>query len=141
MECGRRAVGVENELWSIHQHLGIVGDEINLTLSFIHGVTCLARSQQLSCLGRSNSAPAAEWNVVFCGSISRGLSVVFGHTEPQRCPPAECGCVLHDHTGRAGDVLLLTGSPLGCSPRPDWHSSYGRKYVCNNRGLVRTEML
>lgn len=46
MECGRRAVGVENELRSIHQHLGTVGDEINLTLSFIDGVTCLAWSQQ-----------------------------------------------------------------------------------------------
>lgn len=39
-------MGVENELWCIHQHFGIVGDEINLTLSFVDAVTFLVPSRR-----------------------------------------------------------------------------------------------
>lgn len=39
-------MGVENELRCIHQHFSIVGDEINLTLSFVDAVKFLVLSHR-----------------------------------------------------------------------------------------------
>jgi len=67
-------VGVENELWCIHQHFGIVGDEINLTLSFVDAVKCLALSLPLcwAVLGGGSPPSAAERAVSFLAACPKG---------------------------------------------------------------------
>lgn len=50
-------MGVENELWCIHQHFGIVGDEINLMLSFVDAVKFLLLSHRCAELFQEGEAP------------------------------------------------------------------------------------
>lgn len=82
-------MGVQNELWCIHQHLGIVGDEINLTLSFVDAVKFLALSQRRAELFWKEEAPLQQPNGTF--GLWQGFQrvVSWGHKTPCNAHLAE----------------------------------------------------
>lgn len=96
-------MGVENELWCIHQHLGIVGDEINLTLSFVDVVKFLALSQRRAELFWKEEAPLQQPNGTFglWQGLRRVVSGGWGHEPPSNAHLAERNLLCRESPGLA----------------------------------------